>query len=115
MDKTSWPCPICTTEAEVDRAAGAGGLVMVECPRCGTFRMSGSANADLPSESNGWPSDWPARVSHALRKMERGGDDPFLKSYDIKNIVESRSLPDPNDQSDNLLLWAGELLRAYPR
>ena len=107
------PCPICERSAT---SQGIGDLkTRFECVRCGTFDMGRATIDDLPAMSRGWDQDtWSARLSHAVRRMQVGGDTPFLTMEILQRLYEQYELPTVAEQADNLLLLVGDELRHRP-
>ena len=97
-------CPVCGAKAEVEHKEHADN---VTCPRCGRFRISGSANAVLSSRRS--ESQDPASVlGHHLRKMQEAQSWPLLRSDVCQQLLKSRQLPTPAEQADRMLRYVGE-------
>jgi hypothetical protein len=96
-------CPVCKTELSADSRTDSRDVVHFECPRCGRFALSETANEDLPGELTG-DSESRFKVSHALR---RAADSNTHESFSIETIrdVLKRPLPRPKEQADLLIRW----------
>lgn len=103
-------CPICnsilsqSTEIQ-EKSSGRDGEYL-SCRQCGDFFLTGTVISTLPSNLNN-DTEKMAILSHAIRKMQRDGEEPFLDSYLVDQILE-RPLPTPTDQANNFILWLGE-------
>jgi hypothetical protein len=102
-------CIVCKTPNCERQAHGDTDAVLNVCPRCGTFALTGTAEAILPGLLNAVPIRR-ALMSHALRKMQRPNND-HLKPITSDELAvfwsRGRSLT-PQEQADNLLLWIGD-------
>lgn len=103
-------CPVCnsilsqSTELQ-NKSSGKDGEYL-SCRQCGDFFLTGTVIATLTNKLNN-DSDKIAILSHAIRKMQRDGEELFLDSYLIDQILE-RPLPSTTDQANNLILWLGD-------
>jgi hypothetical protein len=100
-------CMVCNTP-NTQRQAGAGDFVRFDCPRCGTFALSGSAELSL----EGLLSEVPLRrslMSHTLRRMQTPNDSHLriLSSDELPTFWNAGRLPTPLQQADEFILWAG--------
>lgn len=68
--------------------------------------MSGTAKSMVRGQLE-QITDGPAKLSHALYRMSRSEQWALITSDLLSNIL-SESLPRPNEQLDNLILWLGE-------
>jgi len=48
-----------------------------------------------------------ARLSHAIRRMQRNGSPPELETMLVDRLI-AQPLPTPHDQANNLILWLGD-------
>lgn len=99
-------CPICTLSLE--ERGGDGDVYQYRCKRCGAFQLSGTARAMLGREFSADDDVNRAVLSHAVRKMQSGGEWPLLSSDTYKQILQHGALPKPAEQANNLLLWLGK-------
>ena len=80
-----------------------------ECPRCGPYFLSVTLLATLP-QTLGEDETKRSLLSHAVRKLQRHNQLPFLTSDLVKEILKG-SLPSPVQQAENLVLWLGTNLK----
>jgi hypothetical protein len=105
-------CPICLSEAcgQGHQPTGDGhGGERYDCPRCGTYFLSVTLLATLP-HTLGEDETKRALLSHAVRKMQRQKQHPFLASGLVEEILKG-SLPSLFQQAENLVLWLGTHLK----
>jgi hypothetical protein len=86
-----------------------GAFARFDCSRCGSFLLSGTAEAVL----QGLFAEDPLRrslMSHTLRRMQRTDDGHLrvIKSDDLPTFWSEGRLPTPQQQADNLILWIGD-------
>lgn len=96
-------CPVC--DNTLDTAQAGGDRLYYGCPRCGRYCLTGTARAILPDLlplAQGW-----AKLSHALRKMERRGRDDCLSSEALKSLVQNSRPPSAKEQLNNFIEWLG--------
>lgn len=104
-------CLVC--ESPIDdrpppkRCDGRDGL-FVDCRRCGPYFLSGTLQVTLPDDLDDDTSKR-SLLSHAIRKMQRQHEIPFLDSYIARQILAG-SLPSAFEQADNFITWLGEAL-----
>jgi hypothetical protein len=101
-------CIVCKTP-NATRQPGAGDFARFDCSRCGSFALSGSAEAAL----DGLLAEVPMRrslMSHTLRKMQRPGNQHLhiIISDELPTFWNNARLPTPLEQADNLILWIGD-------
>src|SRR4051812_38725353 len=94
-DYTFMSCIVCNTPS-AHRQAAAGDFARFDCPRCGSFALSGTAEAALP----GLLAEVPLRrslMSHTLRRMQRPGDTHLriISSHDLPTFWTRNRLPTP--------------------
>src|SRR4249919_1428648 len=96
-------CIVCETPDAQQRREN--GHIRFDCPRCGIFLLTDSAEKELPNKLT------PIRrslVSHALRRMQRAGESPpKFSSYGLESLWREDRLPTPQQQANNLILWIG--------
>ena len=83
-----------------------GDKAYFDCPRCGLFGLTGTAEAILP----GLLTDRrkAAILSYFIRGKQRQGPDTLLLGSDLcKRVVETGTLPTPQEQAENLIRWLG--------
>jgi hypothetical protein len=105
-------CPICLSEAsgQGHQPTGEGHSgEKYECPRCGPYFLSVTLLATLP-QTLGEDETKRSLLSHAMRKMQRQNQAPFLTSGLVEEILKG-SLPSPIQQAENLVLWVGTNLK----
>jgi len=101
-------CVVCNTPSP-RRQEGDGDFARFDCPRCGAFALSGSAEASL----EGLLAEVPLRrslMSYTLRRMQRPGSKHLriISSDDLPTFWREDRLPTPLQQADNFILWVGD-------
>ena len=99
-------CPVCASLLE--KTESRGDKTFYSCPRCGQFVLTGSIIGTLPSILGG-KNERIATLSHAIRKMQGEGGEPFLNTDLVERIMKIK-LPNPSQQANNFILWLGENL-----
>lgn len=102
-------CVVCDTPGASGQQ-GLGDFMTFECPRCGTFALTGTAIATLPSKFRELPLRR-ALMSHTLRRMQRnssGGRRHIFDSDELPTFWRQGHLPTPQEQADYLILWIGD-------
>jgi hypothetical protein len=84
-------------------------ITRFNCPRCGTFVLSESAEASLERPL----AEVPIRrsiMSHTLRRMQVSGDKHLrvIRSDELPTFWNEGRLPTPMQQADNFILWVGD-------
>jgi hypothetical protein len=102
------PCGVCSTP--VKGRNSYGDRLYYDCPRCGLFGLTGTADSLLPSWTEGNPRA-AAILSFTIRNTPSEGDDtPFFGWDACKKIMETCHLPLPSEQADRLIRWLGDTL-----
>lgn len=101
LDQDSF-CAICKTPANSFAVTFDG--IHQKCPRCGTFRMSGTAEAILERDASYDPARR-AKISGWVFDQNRSGTTPMLSS-DMLEQLSARPLPTVRERADRLLLEA---------
>jgi hypothetical protein len=78
-----------------------------ECPRCGPYSLSGTAQAMIAGQLER-AIEGRARLSHALYRMTKREQWVMVTSELLQNILDNTELPKPQEQLENLILWLGE-------
>jgi hypothetical protein len=102
-------CIVCETEgAERFEVGDAGGSVRFNCRRCGSFVLSGTAEATLEPKLNEKPLRR-SLMSHKLRRMQQPGDKHLraISDDELLTFWHAERLPTPQQQADHLILWIG--------
>lgn len=99
------PCPVC--KAELRKTESRGDRFFFDCPRCGPFSLSGTAQSMIRGRLEQF-KDGPAKLSHALYRMTRRQQWAMVTSDLLENILAQTELPRPQEQLENLILWLGE-------
>ena len=98
-------CPVCGTPLK-DGRHDYGDKAYFNCPRCGLFGLTRSAEATLPSLLADRRKA--AILSYGISRTQRHGPDTLLLDFDLcKKIVETGTLPTPQEQAENLIRWLG--------
>lgn len=95
------PCPVCTTAAQMLRPRDHGNDVPWDCPRCGNFRVLGSADGLLDRLD----SQQRAKVSGWLFERNAEGSVPTITQEVLQQVIVRR-LPAIRERADRLLLEA---------
>lgn len=103
-------CPICkyTLYKEVSEDRNTSGY-NYSCPNCGNYYLSLEAKEEYKDYFKNKPNE-AAMLAHSIRKMQKPNYRPRITLKLIEKIIETRSLPTPKEQADNLILWLGESL-----
>lgn len=107
-------CPVCTAplRAPVNSRGRTGDVSFYNCPRCGRFGLTGSAEAVITTKVTeagaGTRERTKASIAHTLRKMQASQEWPLLDSDVANQIGETLRLPGVQEQADNLIRWLGE-------
>jgi hypothetical protein len=101
-------CVVCNT-LNAERLPGFGDFAKFDCPRCGSFVLSRTAEIVLEELL----AEVPLRrslMSHTLRRMQRPGETHLrtINSEDLPTFWRDGRLPTPQQQVDNLILWIGD-------
>lgn len=92
------PCEVCRKEQAESRPANFDGIHQI-CPRCGEFKLSGTACAVL-NRDTGEPKR--ALLSGWVREQNNAGSIPMITTYVLGKILK-RSLPTVADRAYSLL------------
>lgn len=99
MDKD--PCVVCT-EQTADTIPTSFDGIHQKCPRCGEFKIAGSA---LPALGKGLGKEKRAKLSGWILEQNRAGAIPMLTTNNLEKIL-LRPLPSVAERATNLLLEA---------
>jgi hypothetical protein len=107
MPTQNVPCIVCENPAAILNVGS--GVARYDCPRCGAFALSGSAEAALPSML----TEVPLRrslMSHTLRRMQRPETSRLhtITTDDLPSFWVQGSLPTPSQQANALIVWVGD-------
>lgn len=78
----------------------------IDCPHCGSFKLSGSLYSTLPSRKVSDPLA-AVKLSHGLRNAQKKGAFTELTSEMCDAILEM-PLPKPKEQADLMIRWFAE-------
>jgi hypothetical protein len=103
-------CPICKSDLIEPAASTGGDATRFDCPRCGSFVLTGPLIASLDHLLS---TDRlaTAKLSHVLRTAHERGDRVVLTSTMAEAIIR-QPLPRPREQADLLLRWLAENVAA---
>src|SRR5512138_648546 len=80
-------CPVCQLSSEVQKVKYEGEyLFIISCPRCGKYQVNDVTNGYLNLEEYRRKSDV---LSHAIRKMQKNNETPFLSLDAIRQIIQN--------------------------
>ena len=97
-------CPVCKSKAE--EHPSYGDYSNIDCPKCSHFKLSGTAEALLPNKIT--DPDVIPLLSHYIRKRAMASDEvPLITEGWIVNTIQTKSLPNPLEQANNLIFWLG--------
>jgi hypothetical protein len=101
-------CIVCNSP-NASRREGEGDFARFDCPRCGSFALSGTAEAVLARRLDEVPLRR-SLVSHTLRRMQRPEKRSLhvIRVDELPNFWSEERLPSPLEQADNLILWIGD-------
>lgn len=112
MAKPTSPCPVCGEPASHEREPKHD-FEDVYCPRCGKFRVSGTALAILgkPDRADRLlnTEEKIASVGHWIRSRNKSDDRPLLTSDVVRKLADKPWFPSLLDQRANLLKQLAEL------
>lgn len=95
-------CPICNASLTGHPEPTPRDARLIPCPNCGTYEISGSAEASLPKWQNEH-QELVSRLSHRIWKMGGPGDPPFVCSDHFDETEHSKPIS-IQEQADNLML-----------
>lgn len=104
MDK----CPICELVDSKIAPDGAYDAALVECKRCGVFKISNTAMASLAG-TFARHKDARLKVGFSLRKITTSNPMYSLTTDSLELFASSTILPTPSEQLENLIYFLGEL------
>jgi hypothetical protein len=110
-------CPICGSAVEPQRFTDYGERMFVGCPVCGHYGITRQALHALGAIAQQWRAANMV-LSHAVRQITAGAvrrhspDTPVLDKAQVEQILENRVAPSVREQSNNLVRWIGDQLRA---
>lgn len=102
MSKTT-TCPICGSAAQASGTRDYGERQQVECHRCGSFVITGTARAMFEQRLYNNPLGV-ARVSHAVRSRVSENKLFEINSTEVERLMNC-PLPSSKGQLENLLKW----------
>lgn len=92
------PCEVCIKEQAESRSVNSDGVHQV-CPRCGEFKLSGTAGSVL---SKGVGDSKRAQLSGWVREQNRAGVVPMITDKTLDSVLE-RPLPPVSERAIALL------------
>lgn len=104
MSSNRTNCPICRTSLiESPQMGGAMDMYLYNCPCCGRFNLTGSADAIIPNRLASADSKLRAAISHFIR-VRQGTNPPItLDSKTFNRLEEEAVIPNVFEQMENLL------------
>jgi hypothetical protein len=101
-------CIVCNNP-NANRQEGDGDFARFDCPRCGSFALSGTAEPVLMQRLGEVPFRR-SLMSHTLRRMQRPDQKRFhvIGTDELPTFWREERLPSPLEQADNLILWIGD-------
>lgn len=100
-------CPICDAQVPRHESDPSGrDAVLIDCPHCGDFALSGTLAASLPHMRATHGEAGP-KLSHALRRAQEASARPLFTS-NLAEAVIKQPLPRPREQADLLVRWLAE-------
>lgn len=101
-------CPFCREiSTKLLETPVSGDKRQYDCPRCGTYQLTGTAEAVAISYLGPHRKEWhKAAASHAVRKAQQSG--PFIIDSDaFHRLMELDEPPTPLEQADYFVSWLG--------
>ena len=106
-------CPVCDAPLTAEHIT-TGDFFDLDCPNCGSYRITGSAFATVGSQTEDVYNK-KHLISHSIRRRSLlTKSRPEVTTSWIDNVLEKASFPNPLEQSRNLILWAGDTLKYKP-
>lgn len=99
-------CPVCNAECGV--RLGSDLLQVIECKRCGEYRISVTTLITLLNHLSDRGKDDAAKVSFSLRRITSNNRKFVLTSENFNSLAAETVLPTPPEQLDNLIYFLGE-------
>lgn len=106
LDKNQVPCKICNTLAKT--IPQMGDFIHQKCPRCGEFKLSGSAAASLLNELRA--PEFIAKLSGWVHDHNLGAEPPIISTPVLRDVRGSQELS-LTEKSQRLLLEAFRRLK----
>ncbi len=109
LRKKSMPDCIVCKSPDTSRQAGDSDFAQFECPRCGLFALSGTAESALDRMLDEVPLRR-SLMSHTLRRMQRPAGEHLriITADDLPTFWRDGRLPSPQEQVEQLILWIGD-------
>lgn len=104
-------CPICNNKLENESFEYDPDRHCCWCYVCGNFSIARTALLYLEKPIHADPKI-SAILSHAIRKMQKQSERPFLSYELIENIITNNQLPSSAQQAENFILWLGNTLES---
>ena len=102
-------CPACRDEsAKRTPAPGGGDWARIDCPKCGVFELTGTAEA--ATGEWGFSDEELPWVPHNVRLMQQSGSIPRLATNDLTAIKKALRRPLPGEAGDSLIRHLGKNL-----
>src|SRR6266446_10472363 len=102
------PCFVCGS-MDFKAVRQEGDAVAYRCGPCGNFFLTGTAISCIQTRLAAEPNLRPV-LSHSFRKMTARTPGSPVGWDVVKQILDTASLPNPAQQTDNLILNLGEAL-----
>lgn len=101
-------CPLCAFDLLSAPREGDNWMTYFECPHCGNYKIERDALDDWPFYSKK-KSELGNILSHLTRRVQSttGTKWALINSEKIQKIIETGSLPTPQEQAEYLLHWLG--------
>lgn len=98
------PCPVCSSQ--LVKVTVQSDRYYYECPRCGSYTLSHEANMDLNRYLQKYEYASP-KLSYVINRITKNQQWALLTSDLIENILKNTSMPTPQEQLNNFILWLG--------
>ena len=95
-------CPVCKTELRSFHPRSDRNFY--ECPRCGQYSLSDIATSMLEGSLSG-VEDGPTKLSYVLHRMTSREQWAYIDSDLLERLLKQTTLPTPQEQLENLILW----------
>ena len=102
-------CPVCGDQMATCHSHSSHDGVVVDCPRCGNFELSGSAETVARHLVIGMKPEKADAISHAVRlqTLRATARRTYFNSDALEALRREAILCQPIEQLENLVLWLG--------
>lgn len=100
-------CPVCNRTLQEQPTGDE--TVTYRCVHCGRFRITPTAEETLRHRLDVSKAGrfGVAAFSYVLRRMQQGNAVPLINSANVQHILDTATLPTPDEQANNFIRWFG--------